>query len=297
MSRSPGAPAEEEAMAEKRPALGRGLSALIPEAPEAREVSIEVDLDLLSPNSFQPRAQFDDERLEELAQSIKTHGVIQPIVARRRENAYEIVAGERRWRAAQRAGLLRVPVVIRDVPDEKLLETALIENIQRENLNPIDEAQAYRRLAEEFHLTQDQIATAVGKDRSSVANYLRLLKLAEPVREEVARGTLQMGHARALLGLEDPGQQVDAARAVVERGLSVRHTEALVRRVVAPAAHMPIVARPPTDVHTRQAEEKLRFALGTRVRIVRKGSGGHIEIDFGSEDELHRLYEQLTARV
>lgn len=284
-------------MAEKRPALGRGLSALIPEAPEAREVSFEVDLDLLSPNSFQPRAQFDDERLEELAQSIKTHGVIQPIVARRRENAYEIVAGERRWRAAQRAGLLRVPVVIRDVPDEKLLETALIENIQRENLNPIDEAQAYRRLAEEFHLTQDQIATAVGKDRSSVANYLRLLKLAEPVREEVARGTLQMGHARALLGLEDPGQQVDAARAVVERGLSVRHTEALVRRVVAPAAHMPIVARPPTDVHTRQAEEKLRFALGTRVRIVRKGSGGHIEIDFGSEDELHRLYEQLTARV
>jgi ParB family chromosome partitioning protein len=297
MSRSPGAPAEEEDMAEKRPALGRGLSALIPEAPEAREVSFEVDLDLLSPNSFQPRAQFDDERLEELAQSIKTHGVIQPIVARRRENAYEIVAGERRWRAAQRAGLLRVPVVIRDVPDEKLLETALIENIQRENLNPIDEAQAYRRLAEEFHLTQDQIATAVGKDRSSVANYLRLLKLAEPVREEVARGTLQMGHARALLGLEDPGQQVDAARAVVERGLSVRHTEALVRRVVAPAAHMPIVARPPTDVHTRQAEEKLRFALGTRVRIVRKGSGGHIEIDFGSEDELHRLYEQLTARV
>lgn len=283
-------------MADKRPALGRGLSALIPDLPGGRESPTEVDLDLLTPNAFQPRVQFDEVRLDELAQSIRAHGVIQPIIVRRRGRTYEIIAGERRWRAAQRAGLLRVPVIVRDVPDEKLLEVALIENIQREDLNPIDEAQAYRRLSDEFHLTQDDIAAAVGKDRSSIANYLRLLKLPEEVREDVARGALSMGHARAVLGLEHAEQQVRAAREVVDKGLSVRQTEALVRRVAAgPAARAPRVGEV-ADVHTRQAEEKLRFALGTRVRIVRKGAGGRIEIEFVSEDELHRLYEQLTAR-
>jgi ParB family chromosome partitioning protein len=260
------------------------------------ESPAEVDLDLLAANTFQPRAQFDEARLDELAQSIRAHGVIQPIVVRRRGRTYEIIAGERRWRAAQRAGLLRVPVVIRDVPDEKLLEVALIENIQRENLNPIDEAQAYRRLSEEFHLTQDDIAAAVGKDRSSIANYLRLLKLPEEVRGDVARGALSMGHARAVLGLEEPALQLKAAREVADKGLSVRETEALVRRMLeGPPARVSRTVEA-SDVHTRQAEEKLRFALGTRVRIVRKGVGGRIEIDFVSEDELHRLYEQLTAR-
>ena len=177
-------------MAEKRPALGRGLSALIPTAPAAaprerereREGPSEVDLDLLQPNRFQPRLQFDDSSLEELAQSIKANGIIQPILVRRVDKRYEIIAGERRWRAAQRAGLLRVPVVVRDVPDDKLLQVALIENIQRENLNPIDEAKAYRRLVDEFNLTQEDLASAVGKDRSTVANVLRLLKLPESVQ-------------------------------------------------------------------------------------------------------------------
>jgi ParB family chromosome partitioning protein len=280
---------------EKRPALGRGLSALIPDpiAQAPRQGPVEVDLDLLDPNPKQPRLGFDEARLDELAASIKINGVIQPIVVRRAGPRYEIVAGERRWRAAQRAGLLKIPVIIRDVPDEKLLEVALIENVQRENLNPIDEALAYRRLTEELGLTQEQVAAAVGKDRASVANYLRLLKLPDAIQALVASETLSMGHARALLALEDPASIEAAARQVVARGLSVRETESLVRRLARPSTSRTEIA---SDVHTRQAEERLRLALGTRVRIVRRGAGGRIEIEFVSEDELQRLYDMLTRR-
>ena len=190
---------------EKRQALGKGLSALIPDVPEVRSgtAPAEVDVDLIAPSEHQPRHQFEDARLDELARSIKANGVIQPIVVRKVDNGYRIIAGERRWRAAQRAGLTRVPIVIKDVPaghDGQLLEMALIENIQREDLNPIDEAAAYERLSTEFSMTQEEIAAAVGKDRSSVANYLRLLKLPQEVRAEIAGGRLSMGHARALLG-------------------------------------------------------------------------------------------------
>lgn len=281
-------------MTDKRPALGRGLSALIPDAPPAREAPLEIDLDRLAPNRLQPRQQIDETGLDELAQSIKTNGVIQPILVRRQGTGYEIVAGERRWRAAQRAGLLRVPVIVREVPDEKLLEIALIENIQREDLNPIEEATAYRRLVDEFHLTQDEVATAVGKDRSSVANYLRLLKLPDDVRAEVASGALSMGHARALLGVGELAAQQRVAREVLAKGLSVRDTEALVRHEADKTRPAPPPERA-VDVHTRAAEERLRFALGTRVRIVRKGKGGRIEIDFATEGELQRLYEKLTG--
>lgn len=283
-------------MSEKRQALGRGLSALIPEAPATttREQPLEVDLDLLTPNRFQPRVVFDDTRLEELAASIKSNGLIQPIVVRRRGERYEIIAGERRWRAAQRAGVLRVPVVVRDVPDERLLQVALIENIQREDLNPIDEAQAYQRLIDDFHLKQDDVAAAVGKDRSSVANHLRLLKLPPSVRAEVAGGVLSMGHARALLGLESPKEIELAAKQVHDRQLSVRETEALVRKLTA-GGPKPVESVAP-DVHTRAAEDHLKLSLGTRVRIVRRGKKGRIEIAFVSEDELQRLYEFLTRR-
>lgn len=284
-------------MSEKRQALGRGLSALIPDAPAAqpvRDASLEVDLDLLTPNRFQPRVMFDDVRLQELADSIKTNGIIQPIVVRRRGAQYEIIAGERRWRAAQRAGILRVPVVVREVADDNLLQVALIENIQREDLNPIDEAQAYQRLIDEFHLKQDDLATAVGKDRSSIANHLRLLKLPASVREQVAGGAMSMGHARALLGLEDQAQIEKAARHVQERQLSVRETEALVRRLAAGPQEPEESPRP--DVHTRAAEDQLRLSLGTRVRIIRRGKRGRIEIAFLSEDELQRIYEVLTRR-
>src|ERR1700694_2979848 len=220
---------------EKRPALGKGLSALIPDAPEPRLSSLEVDIDRLSPNEFQPRAHVDDARLTELARSIQSNGVIQPIVVRRLGDRFQIIAGERRWRAAGRAGLLRVPVVIRDVApgqEKSLLEMALIENIQREDLNPIEEATAYRRLSEEFQLTQEAIAARVGKDRAPVANYVRLLKLPDEVRSEVASGRVSMGHARALLALEDETEQRRAAREIIARGLSVRETESLVKKPV-----------------------------------------------------------------
>jgi ParB family chromosome partitioning protein len=285
---------------EKRPALGKGLSALIPDLPEPRSsATVETDIDRLTPNEFQPRAYVDDARLQELAQSIKTNGVIQPIVVRRMGDRFQIIAGERRWRAAKLAGLLRVPIAVRDVApgqEQSLLQMALIENIQRENLNPIEEALAYRRLADEFHLRQEDIAAAVGKDRASVANFLRLLKLSEEIRTEVATGRLSMGHARALLALNDESQQRSTARDVIARSLSVRETESLVKRMTESATQREAPAPAPVDVHTRAAEEKLKFLLGTRVRIVRRGSGGRIEIDFTSEQELIRIYDQLERR-
>ena len=285
---------------EKRPALGKGLSALIPDAPESPRTSpVEIDIDRLTPNTYQPRGQFDDARLEDLARSIKSNGVIQPIVVRRVGDGYHIIAGERRWRAAQKAGLLKVPVVVRDIQegnDRAVLEMALIENIQRENLNPIEEALAYRRLGDEFEMTQEQIATAVGKDRATVANFVRLLKLPDEVRADVAAGSLSMGHARALLSLPNEAEQRRIARDVVGRSLSVRETESIVRKASEEKLPSPDqTPAKPADVHTRAAEERLRLRFGTRVRIVRQGAKGRIEIDFGSEDELIRLFDQLTG--
>ncbi len=289
-------------MLEKRPALGKGLSALIPDAPEPpRAGPIEVDIDLLAPNQQQPRLQMDDAKLEELATSIKANGIIQPILVRRTGNTYRIIAGERRWRAAQRAGLQRVPVVVRDVADgdKQLLELALIENLQREGLNPVDEAIAYQRLADEFSLTQEQIAAAVGKDRSSVANFMRLLKLPEEVRADLASGALSTGHARALLALPDAAAQRHGARETISRRLSVRETEALVKKLSTPKQRTATATASPApapDVHTRAAEDRMRFALGTKVRIIRRGAGGRVEIDFASEDELNRIFEAITSR-
>jgi ParB family transcriptional regulator, chromosome partitioning protein len=301
-------------MATKRPSLGRGLEALLgtpratPEQetdgaapPPRNEELARIPVDLLQRGRFQPRLDMRPESLQELADSIRAQGVVQPIVVRplteRRPGEplrYEIIAGERRWRAAQMAGLHDIPAVIRRVPDEAAVAMSLIENIQRENLNPIEEAQAYRRLHHEFHLTQEQIAAAVGKDRASIANYLRLLKLPEEVRRAVAAGDLSMGHARALLGLDDQAAVGRAAREVASRGLSVRATEALVARM-ARGRGAARSARP-ADVHTRAAEERISVALGTRARIVRAGKGGRIEIEFVNEDELQRLYEKLTGR-
>jgi ParB family chromosome partitioning protein len=282
-------------MVEKRPALGRGLSAHIPDAPASPHTArpLEVDTDLLTPNRFQPRTTMDDGRIEELARSIRSNGIIQPIVVRKADTGYEIVAGERRWRASQRAGLLKVPIVVRDIPDDRLLAVALIENLQREDLNPMEEAHAYRRLADEFHLTQEQIADAVGKDRSSVANVIRLLRLPLEVRENVAAGAIAMGHARALLSLPDEASQLRWGREVVSKQLSVRETEVIVKKALAPEAPREV---PQKDVHTRAAEDRLRFALGTAVRIVRKTKGGRIEIDFTSEEELQRLYDQMVEK-
>jgi ParB family chromosome partitioning protein len=290
-------------MADKRPALGRGLSALIPPAtppapvpaaPRDPHRAHELDIDLLTPNPHQPRTEIHEPALEELAQSIRANGVLQPILVRLAGDRYEIVAGERRWRGAQRAGLLKVPVIVRDVPDDKLLQVALIENIQREDLNAIEAANAYRRLSDDMGLSQDAIATAVGKDRATVSNYLRLLRLPVEVRQQLSSGALDMGHARAILALADEASQRRVAREVIRLGLSVRETEALVRREGTPRA-APAPKR--VDPNTRAAEERLRLALGTRVRIIRRGNGGRIEVDFGTEDELQRLFEKLTGRA
>jgi ParB family transcriptional regulator, chromosome partitioning protein len=287
---------------EKRQALGKGLSALIPDMDDTLgtpRVSLDVDIDLLEPNDYQPRSTQADPRLDELARSIRAAGVIQPIVVRRIDSGrYQIIAGERRWRAAQRAGLHKVPVVIKDVAADdhkRRLEMALVENIQREDLNPIEEASAYQRLANDFGLRQEDIAAAVGKDRSSVANSLRLLKLPDEVRAEVASGRLSMGHARAIVALASEADQRRVARDVLARGLSVRETESLVKRSAMPptstTAAQPKAAK---DVHTRAAEEQLHLALGTRVEIKRRGKGGVVAIAFANEEELQRIYEYLT---
>ena len=282
---------------QKRPALGRGLSALIPTMPPtalSQETPKEVDLDLLHPNRDQPRGDLDNVRLEELAVSIRANGVIQPIlVSRNSDGTFEIIAGERRWRAAQRAGLLRVPVVVREVSADKRLELALIENVQREDLNPMEVATAYKRLADDFQMTQEEIARSVGKERATVANYVRLLTLPVEVRAEVAAGALTMGHARALAGVADAGAQRHAAHEIRARDLSVRETEALVKTLTAPQSR-PASADAGRDVHTKAAEEHLRRVLGTGVRIVRRGKRGRLEIAFTSDAELQRLYEQLT---
>ena len=294
-------------MPDKRKALGRGLSALLPEIQKSPSNSEstgdvsgvqEIDLDLLEPNPDQPRSVLDDSKLDELAQSIRSHGVIQPIVVTpnpRRQGGFYIVAGERRWRASQRAGLLRAPVVVREIEHTKRLEMALIENIQRENLNPIEEASAYKRLSDDFQLTQAQIAESVGKDRATVANYQRLLGLPQEVRADVAAGFLSMGHARALVALPDARAQRHIAREIRSQDLSVRETEALVKRITTPK-QSPSTATNENDVHTQAAEERLRLSLGTRVRIVRSGQGGRIEVSFTSENELQRLYERFTKR-
>lgn len=291
-------------MAERKPALGKGLSALIPDAADtlaAPRASLDIDIDLLEPNDYQPRGAMADDRLDDLATSIKSNGIIQPIVARRlAEGRYQIIAGERRWRAAQRAGLQKVPVVVKDIGSDerqRRLEMALIENIQRENLNPIEEAHAYQRLTSEFGLKHEDIAAQVGKDRSSVANTLRLLRLPEEVRAEVASGRLSMGHARAIVALAGDADQRRVAREVLTRNLSVRETEAIVKKASAPGAGRDAELQlRKKDVHTRAAEDQLRVSLGTPVEIKRRGKGGVLEIAFTSEAELQRLYEYLTER-
>ncbi|HEV2800994.1 MAG TPA: ParB/RepB/Spo0J family partition protein [Pyrinomonadaceae bacterium] len=286
-----------------RRVLGRGLSALLSETPTtANEELREVDIDLIEPNNVQPRTRFDETQLDELAQSIKTNGVVQPILVRKTDGGrYQIVAGERRWRAAQRAGLQRIPSVIRDVPDDKMLELALIENIQRQELNAIEEAYAYKRLIETFNLTQETVAQRVGRDRTFVTNYLRLLRLPEDIQLLVEENKLSMGHARALLGIDDADKQREIARSVIERSLSVRDTERTVKRVVAGGDSSPsAISTAPEkaiDANTRAAESKLRRRLGTQVHILpnQSGDGGKIEVQYYNDADLQRVYELIMG--
>lgn len=264
----------------------------------ANEEMQEIDIDLIEPNSLQPRTNFDDRRLEELAQSIRSNGIIQPLLVRRLgPGKFQLVAGERRWRAAQRAGLQRVPAVIRDIPEDKMLELALIENIQRQELNAIEEAHAYKRLIETLNLTQEMVAQRVGRDRSYITNYLRLLRLPEDVQRFVEEEKLSMGHARALLGIDDPDLQRRLARNVMEQGLSVRETERAIKRIISGTS--PAAATPRSDdANVRAAEAKLRRRLGTQVRIITSptGTGGKIEIEYYADSDLQRLYELIMNR-
>ena len=278
------------------------MSALLSETPAtANEELREVDIDLIEPNNVQPRTRFDETQLEELAQSIKTNGVVQPILVRKTSGGrYQIVAGERRWRAAQRAGLQRIPSVIRDVPDDKMLELALIENIQRQELNAIEEAYAYKRLIETFNLTQETVAQRVGRDRTFVTNYLRLLRLPEDIQHLVEENKLSMGHARALLGIDDADKQREIARGVIDRNLSVRDTERTVKRIVAGEDANPVAASDSSeranDANTRAAESKLRRRLGTQVHILpNQSGGGKIEVQYYNEGDLQRVYELIMG--
>jgi ParB family transcriptional regulator, chromosome partitioning protein len=276
----------------KRKALGKGLSALLPDpepSADSSETASDVPIDALEPNPLQPRGAFDADRLSELAASLRASGMVQPILVRRHGSRYQIIAGERRWRAAREAGLAAVPVVVREVPDERLLELALVENIQRQELSPLEEAQAYQRLHDDLRLTQEEVARRVGKDRSTVANTVRLLRLPKDVRELLAAGRLDAGHGRALLALERAEDQVVLAKEAASRGLSVREVE---RRVAALRAPRPSTAAR-GDANTRAAEERLRAALGTRVAIRRRGKSGTLAIAFTGEAELQRLFDVL----
>jgi ParB family transcriptional regulator, chromosome partitioning protein len=278
-------------------ALGRGLSALLPggeDVPRGTPLQ-EVEVDRLITGRYQPRRGFEEGSLAELAASIREHGVVQPLVVVASGDRFEIVAGERRYRAARLAGLDRVPVVIREKPsDRELLELALVENLQREDLNAMEEAEAFGRLREEFSLAQEQIATRVGKDRSTIANSLRLLKLDPRVKDLVRGGALSGGHARAIAALVNPDEQQGLADEVIRRALSVRQTE---KRVAGISAGPRVVREKRRDPFTRDAEEKLSRHLQTRARIVRRRRGGRIELAFSSEEELIGLYERLTREA
>lgn len=284
--------------------LGRGLDALFgaPGKGEA-ECANEIALADISPNPHQPRQNFDEEALAELAQSIRQHGVIQPVIVRKTLSGYELVAGERRWRASQLAGLKQIPAVIRDYTDAEMMEIALIENLQRQNLNPIEEAMAFRRLMEEYGLTQEEVAQKIGRSRSMIANIVRLLNLQSEVQDFVSRGTLSIGQARPLLALTVPAVQLEAAKQIIEDDLSARDAEELVRRLAArrPAKKNEVNVEPENMEETQQFfmnefEDRLKMILGTQVRIKPGKTKSKIEIEYYSPEDLERIMEMLSSR-
>ncbi|CAN5773215.1 ParB/RepB/Spo0J family partition protein [soil metagenome] len=291
-----------------RKTLGRGLSALLGEpAEELRSTHDlpaagiqEIDISRITGNPEQPRTRFEDKALDELARSITANGIVQPIVIRSKGIGFEIVAGERRWRAAQRAGLHKIPAVIKEVSDDKILEIALIENIQREELNPIEEANAYRKLIDNIGLTQEQLSEQVGKERSLIATTLRLLKLPREIQKLVEEGKLSAGHGRALLLSDDKTVQMRTARAIVEKQMSVREAERTIKRsaenFAATSNRKGVITK---DANVRQAETRMMRSLGTNVKIKPKGKGnaGKIEIEYYNTDDLDRLYRLLTIDV
>lgn len=286
-----------------RKALGRGLSALLgensPEQTNSNEGFIEIDIDLITPNAEQPRTRFTEINLDELAQSIKVNGVVQPILVRKQGNGYELIAGERRWRASQRAGLTKIPAVVKDISDDKVLELALVENIQRQELNAVEEARAYRKLIDSIGLTQEMVASRVGKDRTFIANYLRLLKLPDDIQNLVSEEKISVGHARALLMADNEDIQRRVARSIMEMSLSVRETEKAVKRIGRGDGTSVAKAQvtPRNDANYKVAETKLRRKFGTQVKIIPdgKGTGGKIEFEYYGEADLDRIYQLMVS--
>lgn len=275
-----------------KPALGKGLSALIPEKKQSSSGILELDINIITPNEYQPRRFFDDKALDDLVSSIREKGVIQPVIVRRiSDRAYELIAGERRWRASKKAGLDKIPAIVKEAAPAEALELALIENIQREDLNPLETAEAFQRLIKDFSLTHDELSKKVGKDRATVTNYLRILKLPSEVKRWIAEGSLSIGHAKALLQIDDPLAQTAAARKIIKNGLSVREAEALSKKT-STSRPKPKASR---DPQIASLEEKLIQSLGTKVRLIHKSKkGGKIEIEYYSLEELDRLLEILT---
>lgn len=284
-------------MSSRRGGLGRGLESLIPGigADTERGATSNVDIDALEPNPLQPRVRWDDEQLDTLAASIREHGIIQPILVSRRGTSkpFQIIAGERRWRAAQRAGLTSVPILVREATPSQILELALVENIQRADLNPIEEALAYRHLTVEFGLKQAEVAERVGKSRPAIANAIRLLSAPESIREAVANEQISAGHARALLTIEDPIIQEQLLQQVIRHGLNVRDTERLAQRAVSEPRRRAVATR--LDPSLQSVQTSLQRALGTRVDISRGKSGGKIVISFHSDDELSAILAQIAG--
>jgi ParB family chromosome partitioning protein len=279
-------------MATKRKALGKGLGALLPSVPAgpSEKTYMDLPIDEIIPNQYQPRTNFNEESLNELAQSIKSDGVIQPVIVRRSGSGYELITGERRWRAAKRAGLRTIPAVVRDVSEFRTLEWALIENIQRQDLNPVEEATAYASLIDDFHLTQEELAQRVGKDRSSIANYLRLLKLPAEIKEKIERNELTMGHARALISLEKAKDQLELANRIISEQLNVRQVESLIRSGKASRKKVRGESTETAqDPNVRAAQQKLQEYLGTKVSI----GPAKIDIYYEGPDDLIRIYEKL----
>lgn len=291
----------ENTISMQKRGLGKGLAALIPTAPEAvREIqqgnaAREISVERITPSPFQPRRTFDEAKIDELAASIRNQGIIQPLVVRPRGDGFELIAGERRWRAALKAGLLRVPVVVRDASDHEALQLALVENLQREDLNPIEEASGYRRLQEEFHWSQEEMAEKVGKSRPAIANSLRLLTLPGEVQQEVAAGKLPAGQARALLGLHTEPLILSACREVVAKGLSTRETEKMVRFLLMGRKRRRSL--PLLDPDLRSIVENLQRTLGTRVRLLPKARSarGKIEIEYYTSADLERIIQTITT--
>ena len=310
-------------MAGKKSGLGRGLDALFPEktvqskpktvktVKEEKKVAVDtkkssqqetsngermMKISMIEPNREQPRKKFDEDALQELSESIKQYGILQPLLVSDKKDYYEIVAGERRWRAAKMAGLKEVPVVVKEFSTQEIVEISLIENIQREDLNPVEEAMAYKRLIDEFHLKQDEIAERVSKSRTAVTNSMRLLKLDSRVQQMMVDEMISAGHARAILAISDPEQQYNAAMKVFDEKLSVRETEKLVKSILTPTKKKPVVSNPAEDAIYESLEEKMKGIMGTKVSIQRKKNNkGKIEIEYYSRDELERIIDLFES--